>query len=303
MRNVIGEAHRTRLAVSLALASSDHVSIPLAALVVAWPGWWSTVPTGAAGLLVGLAAVALTGRQLRGLECMLHEASHFNWSRHHRGVNDFCAGVLSCVPTGVRISRYRESHLVHHSRLGTADDPDRQRYQEYRIEGLDRSGPAVFSRGLVQRLYAYQRSWITETANDLFAVAAPVLWALLTIALPAALLWGGQAALTGCAVWLLGHVVALPVIRFVGESSEHSYGDADTVFDSTVTNLGPVQRWVFHPHSDGYHTVHHLWPGTPHHRLRSVHEALSAADPSGYAERLRTRHRVLSDPTPNRGAS
>jgi fatty acid desaturase len=298
LRGLIGGAHRTRLPVTVFLATVDHVSIPAAALAVAWLYRWS-VP---AAVVAGVVAACLVGRQLRAMECLVHEASHLNWSRHHRRANDMFAAVLCGWPAGIRIGNYRASHLVHHGRLGTDGDPDRQRYRELDIENLDRGSLIAFVRGLLPRLAAYQRGWLRATAADPVSIAMPVVWALLTIALPAMMLWGLAGAVTGLVVWAGGHTLALPVLRFIGESSEHSYTDADTVFDSTITNLGRLQRWLIHPHSDGYHTVHHLWPGTPHHGLRTLHRALMQADPDGYARRLRVRTRVLSSPSPNRSA-
>ncbi len=300
MRHVIGAAHRTRLWITVSVALFDHLSIPAAVLATAWLSAWS-LP---AGIAVGVLAVAFVGRQLRALECLVHEACHLNWSRRHRKANDRLAAVLAGWPTGLGVESYRGAHLVHHGRFGTGEDPDRQRYEELDIESMDRGGALVFTRALLPRLVTYQRGWLRATAAQPLGLGALLLWALCAVAAPAVLIWPGTAAVwVSSAVWLLGFLLALPVIRFVGESSEHSYTDSDTVFDATITNLGRIQRWVIHPHSDGYHTVHHLWPGTPHHGLRRLHLALTDADPDGYAGQLRVRTRVLSAPTPNRPAA
>ncbi|MGW2569600.1 fatty acid desaturase family protein [Streptomyces sp. NPDC001537] len=298
VRPAVRAAHRTRLAVTAAVAAGDQLVLVAGVLAAAWPGWWAGPAQAAAGTLVVLAALVLAGRQIRALECLVHEASHFNWSRHHRRANDRCATVLAGLPTGIRIARYRAEHLLHHSRLGTDDDPDLRRYAELDITGLDRTSRTGYARSLLVRLAAHQRSWYRSTSTDLPALLLPVAWAVLVAVVPAALLWGAGAAVTAGAVWLAGFALVLPVLRFIGESSEHSYHDADTVFDSTVTNLGPLQRRLIHPHSDGYHTVHHLWPGTPHHRLRLLHEELTVIDPQGFAGRLRTRRRIVADPSP-----
>jgi fatty acid desaturase len=299
IRPTIKVAHGTRLWLTVAAALFDHVTIPLAVLGAALAWHWSAP----LGVPLAVVAVGFVARQFRALECMVHEASHFNWSRRHRRLNDLLAGVLAGLPTGIRIAAYRRSHLVHHGRLGTDEDPDRQRYLELDLEGLDHSGAWAYTRGLVTRLVSYQRSWLRATAADPVSLAMPVAWAAGTICVPAVLWLGWPAAAVGAAVWFVGYTVALPVVRFIGESSEHSFSDADTVFDATITNLGRLQRWVIHPHSDGYHTVHHLWPGTPHHHLRWLHRTLMSEDPDGYGTRLRVRRRVLSAPTGNRFTS
>ncbi|MFH8737133.1 fatty acid desaturase family protein [Streptomyces sp. NPDC017964] len=301
LRPVLRAAHHTRLATTAAVAVADQLVLIAAILAASWPGWWSAPAPAAAGVLMALTALILTGRQIRALECLVHEASHFNWSRHHRRTNDRCATVLAGLPTGIRIARYRAEHLVHHSRLGTDDDPDLQRYAELDITGLDRTSRVGYARSLLVRIAAHQRGWYRSTSTDLPALLLPVGWALLVVSLPAALLWGAAAAAVAAGVWLTGFALVLPVLRFIGESSEHSYHDADTVFDSTITNIGPLQRRLIHPHSDGYHTVHHLWPGAPHHQLRLLHDELMTADPQGFAGRLRTRSRIVAEPTPRTG--
>jgi fatty acid desaturase len=297
LRPVLRAAHRTRLATTAAVAACDQLVLMAAVVASSWPGWWAGPVTAVAGVLVVVAALLLTGRQLRALECLVHEASHYNWSRRHRRANDRCAMVLAGLPTGIRIARYRAEHLLHHSRLGTPDDPDLRRYAELDITGLDRTSRLGYARSLLVRIVAHQRSWYRSTSTDLPALLLPLCWALLVVALPAGLMFGAGAGAVAAGVWLAGFALVLPVLRFIGESSEHSYHDADTVFDSTVTNIGPLQRRLVHPHSDGYHTVHHLWPGTPHHRLRLLHEELSTADPQGFAGRLRVRRRIVAEPS------
>jgi fatty acid desaturase len=293
LRAAIGGAHRTRLRVTVLVALLDHLGIFLLAVGAAGALRWHAALAVPAVPLAGL----LIGKQLRALECLVHEASHFNWSRHRRRLNDVLAELLAGVATGIRIGRYRESHLVHHSRLGTDDDPDLRRYRELDVEGLQRDSRTAYLRGVCARLIIYQRGWLRTSTADPVSLAMPVLWAVTLNAAPVFLLWGTSAALTAAGAWAFGYAVALPVIRFIGESSEHSYSDADTVIGSTVSNLGPLQRWFIHPHNDGFHTVHHLWPGTPHYHLRNLHSALLATDPDGYATRLRFRTSVRSDPS------
>jgi fatty acid desaturase len=81
---------------------------------------------------------------------------------------------------------------------------------------------------------------------------------MMTVSVPSWWWFGPVAGLITTAEWLVAFPVALPLVRFVAESSEHVYEGTSTVFDATITNLGFLQRFMFHPHNDGYHTVHHL---------------------------------------------
>lgn len=250
----------------------------------------------AVGAILAIAAAVIIGRQLRALENLGHEASHFNWSRHHRIRNDVAAVAFVSFPAGVRLRDYRESHLLHHGRFGTADDPDRMRYEALGLEELDRTSRLRFARDLARRLCRYELGWLAAMKAGPAAFALPFAWAALFVATPAMLLFGPADGALALPVWLAGYLVALPVIRLIAESSEHVYTGNATVFEATITNLGTLQRALFHPHNDGYHTVHHMWPGIPHHQLRRVHLMLLREDPAGYGQRLRYRRRLVQPP-------
>lgn len=293
LRPAIKDAHRTRLGVTAGLAVIDAVSIAgmaiVAGLFFIWLHPW-------AAALAGVAAVIVIARQLRALENLVHEASHYNWSRHHRKVNDFLATAVAALPVGARIADYRAGHLRHHGAFGTRTDPDLLRYQALHLESLDRRSLPTFTSAVVRRLPAYQRGWFREIGVNPLVSLLPLGWAVLFIGIPATTLAGPQTAGPALAVWAVGYLVALPAIRFVAESSEHIYAGTSTVFDATISNLGWLQRHLFHPHNDGYHTVHHMWPGVPHHQLARLHRRLLSDDPSGYGDRLRYRTKVRQHP-------
>ncbi|WP_053084713.1 fatty acid desaturase family protein [Streptomyces viridochromogenes] len=292
LRDDIAAAHRTRPALTVACALTDAVTALAAAAVCAWLLTASHLLLSVPAALVGCLFIA---RQLRALENLTHEASHYNWARHHRGWNDVLGWLFSGLPTGGRLSAYRESHLRHHGRFGTSQDPDRRRYAELDLEALRRTSLRAFASSVAVRITRYQIGWLREVKTDLLATAGVLLWSVVCAALPTGLLAGPGAGVLAGVLWLVSAFVVLPVLRLVAESDEHIYSDCDTVFDATITNVGLVQRVLIHPHADGYHTVHHLWPGIPHHSLRRVHTTLMAQDPD-YARRIRMRQRLLETP-------
>jgi fatty acid desaturase len=295
-RGAIAAAHATRPWLSVALALADQMIIVMIAVAGAWPALWRGWMILAGLVLCGFGALAI-GRQFRALECLAHEASHYNWSRRHHRVNDLMAGLLASAPAGARLDFYRASHKRHHGRFGTLDDPDLANYRQLRLEELDRSSLLAFAVDSLSRMTLYRRRWRETSRGPGKLQVTPIIWAAALIAVPAGLLWWRlPPAFVGAGIWLAGFYIALPVIRFLGESNEHVYTGQDTVFDSTISNLGLLQRVLIHPHGDGYHTVHHLWPGVPHHQIRRLHRRLVAADPQGYAARLRYRTRFLYSP-------
>jgi len=289
LRTSIADAHRTKLWLTTVTAVADCLSVAGLALAATWAV--QALPIAAAVILCVLSAVVI-GRQLRALECLVHEASHFNWSRSHRRVNDILASLLAGLPTGAKIENYRASHLLHHGRFGTADDPDLARYRQLNVEGLRRTSIRSFAWDLLIRLPRYQLGWVQTIKSSPLVYAAPFVWCTAIITVPAFFAFGSQGAIEGSAIWLAAYLFALPVIRFIGEASEHVYSTTRTVFDATISNLGFLQRHLIHPHNDGYHTIHHMWPGVPHHQLRRLHKQLMIAD-ENYAKRLRRRTRII----------
>lgn len=97
-------------------------------------------------------------------------------------------------------------------------------------------------------------------------------------------------------MWGVPIFLMLPLLRFVAEAAEHDYelGRAETqvIFNRTWSNLGWIHRWLFHPHNDGFHVVHHLYPYVPHHLLPSVYAFIMAND-STFAERALVRTRLV----------
>ncbi|MGY4929175.1 fatty acid desaturase family protein [Streptomyces sp. 900105755] len=295
-RQVIAAAHSTKLWLSTAQAVVDQTVIVAILVFGAWPAFWTGWHTVAGPAVAGIGAVLL-GRQYRALECMAHEASHYNWTRANRHLNDLLATALAGVPTGTRLDVYRASHFLHHRRFGTQDDPDLVNYRQLRLEELDRGNVLLFARDSLSRMPAYRRRWKVTSMGMGNLPLRPLVWAVVLAIVPAGFVWGSWSAVVAAAgLWLLGYGVALPVVRFLGESSEHIYTGSQTVFESTVSNLGLLQRFLIHPHGDGYHTAHHLWPSVPHHQIRKLHRRLVASDPDGYAAQLRHRTRFLSQP-------
>ncbi|MBV9450179.1 MAG: fatty acid desaturase [Streptosporangiaceae bacterium] len=266
--------------------------IVLPAAVAVWIA--PAAPPWLTGCLAALAAFWV-GRQLRALENLVHEASHFNWSRQRRAINDVLAVVLAVIPTGAWLSGYRQSHFLHHGRFGSAADPDRRRYSELALEDLSRTQFLGFTVGLSRRFWQYQRGWLGTLGDAPWLTVIPTAWATIWIVLPVWVTQGFRAAGVAAAIWLAAYLLALPIIRFIAESSEHIYRGSTTVFDATVSNLGLVHRLILHPHGDGYHTVHHMWPGVPHHRIARLHRFLMVND-CWYATRLQLRTRVLQTP-------
>lgn len=290
-RPLLKAASRTRVARSTATAAFDTAAMLVLGLAggMAWAtlGW-------PAALAVSVVVVALLGRFGRALECMVHEASHRNWQRHG-ALNDSLANVLAGFPSGTQVEGYRRQHLIHHAHLGSRDDPDILRYEEFDLEGLSGLGGRRLAGAVARRLPRYNWGWYVTIGTNQVTLLWSGLWYAVVV--------GGLAAVANLAFalvvwlhWLLGFALVLPTIRMIGEAGEHRYEAGDTVFNATISNLGWWHRWLIHPHNDGHHTLHHLWSSVPHHQLGRMHRELAAVDRGSYGASIPWRAKVLENP-------
>jgi fatty acid desaturase len=176
---------------SLVAIMSDHLVI-IASGVVSFLVWKSGV------LLLALAVIPIawliSGRTMRGLECLVHEASHYNLSRKRR-LNDALADYLCAWPVMSQVSHYRQSHIVHHRSFGHATDPDRIRSEKLDLSNLYRSTTPRFLLGILKRLLPYIPGWWWAIGVDRGTVGRLVLWhGVLILALAALVLGLADAA-------------------------------------------------------------------------------------------------------------
>ncbi|WP_114391492.1 fatty acid desaturase family protein [Notoacmeibacter marinus] len=245
--------------------------------------------------------LVLAGRSLRGLECLVHEASHFNFTRKHK-MNDLLANILCAWPVLSEVEKYRTSHLVHHRSFGHEADPDRVRNEALSLEDLDRSSRVWFILGVAKRIVPYVPGWWWAIGMDATTVGKFVAWHAIIFWFPTNLVVGPYRAAT---LWLLTWGIpvffVLPIIRFVAEAAEHDYSETKvtgTVFTRTWSNVGWIHTFVFHPHNDGYHAIHHLYPSVPHHALKRLHEQVVKRDGT-FAHDALIRTKVAGIDTPN----
>jgi fatty acid desaturase len=265
---------RTNFFITLVTASIDHVTIfGIAAVhLYLWalsPGW---------SLAFYPPAVIIIARQLRGLENLVHEASHQNWCRASRLLNDWTANMFAAFLMFATVSLFRRDHLRHHNHTGTADDPCYRRFvQDLAIDSIDHSSLLAYVVAIVRRMPQYVVGWWTGPSGaDRRSWGYGAVYHAAIVA-AVAIVFGTTHA---CGMWIayfgIPFAFVLPVIRFAAESEKHSYTDNDgTVFGATYNNVGWLHAFI-HPHGDTYHLVHHMHPAIPHHQLRNADRWLTA---------------------------
>jgi fatty acid desaturase len=242
----------------------------------------------------------LATRSMRGLECLVHEASHWNWSRRSRRMNDVLANVMAAWPVLSQVTSYRTTHFVHHRELGGDQDTDWVRWQRLHLEDLDRTRPCLFVIGLLKRSAAYVPSWWWAIGVNRKTVVRFLAWHGVYVVSLILILGVERGLVCWLLSWAIPLFILLPGLRFCGEIEEHEYYRSTDVLHATYTNIGWLQRLIFHPHGDGYHTAHHLFPSVPFYRVRRLHQLLVARDAIHFGAEVPVRHGVLDVSTGSR---
>jgi fatty acid desaturase len=229
-------------------------------------------------------------RQQRGMELMVHDASHGAWHHLNEKMNNILADFIVAAPVLMTVSSYWRSHRVHHGRYGSMIDPCRQRFQRMGLGHVDLSTPWKIAKAVIRWLPAYNLEYYREVGSAKWSVWRNFLaWHFIVFFVPVGLvshiifhfsvgasvaiafaIWGG--------FWLTPALTALPVLRSIAEAEEHDYERGNTEFDTTFTNTGLLHTYVFHPWNDEYHLIHHMFPNLSQRTHPRVHKLLLQHD-------------------------
>jgi fatty acid desaturase len=234
-----------------------------------------------AGFAAGLVGAIALSPLYRGLENLVHGASHrdvFAANDNQPGKrngrrNDAVANILFAIPVGQDVAAFRAEHLPrHHGAFGMVRDPCRVRMAQH---------PDVSSGGLptlastVKRLPRETIGFYRTVGSKPRFAGRAVLWHAIFTGL--VLGWAfppSVAALTWLAVFVPTFSFTLPLVRSVAESGEHDYSsgsDGLTVIERTFAHDGLANR-IVHMFGDDLHPEHHLWPNVPQYNLRRLRE-------------------------------
>jgi len=252
----------------LALAG-DWSLIALAA-VVSWTTF-STLGFTFTSLAVYLVSCLVIGSRQKGLENIMHEGTHLNLSPKPSW-NDrialWCVGMW--MTPGWTPAVERPGHVgAHHEHFGQkGSDFEFFGYQSLGLGRLPLESLVgsvwillyTFLRTTRWRVHGVLASFGPRTALLLLGVLVVLYFLRLLVPL---LLY-----------WVLPYIFVYMPMRFLGEVSEHMALGHSTEFGTTRNKLGWFQEYVMHPHGDGYHLVHHLYPRIPHQNLAQAHRLL-----------------------------
>lgn len=230
---------------------------------------WSAYRIGA---WITVLAILVVGNRQRALGNLLHEASHQNLSTQ-RDVNDWLANIFLSPALLNDLTIYRSQHARHHAWLGDpVHDPDY-------LPCVTRKGDHWFNAYV--RVLADPSIWAGSlyghfagkrlTRGQGFAI---ILWwgtceALLDVVA------GTHFALLFLALWIIAKGTVFHAITTFREMNDHYGLENGGIFRHTreIPNLGFLST-LLHPHHNGYHLTHHLFPHIPYYHLPRAHEYL-----------------------------
>ncbi len=235
-------------------------------------GYWLlqspvSLPTG-----LGLAVLMFfIGTRLRGFNNIVHECSHFTFTRRREDNVLFGSICSSLLPGSFRA--YRDEHMTHHAHIGDYDrDLDLQGIREFRLE--DPLTPrAILRYALTPLLGLHFRYYLNV---NLSARDGEPYRALKIGLIAAAIVF---LVLDPLAAFLLVWVPFLWVysaINYWTECIDHAgLVDSEDDLDSSRNFIVPKQiRAILFPRNDCYHLIHHLFPQVPARHLDACHKQL-----------------------------
>jgi len=271
-----------------AAALADHGLIVACAAV----GWWAA-RHGLLGLPTVLLAWLIVTQRLRALENLVHYGGHGHFSRTSRRWNDFLTDVLAGAATFSCASGIRTSHNgPHHVGLAIPNlDPDLRRLIELRADELEGLSGLALMRALLVRLPRYALGFWRTVGGDARTLVRGLAFHAAAWLGPAMLVLGPAEGVGAYALTIVVPILLLVPFRFLAELEEHLYSAPASIVEATPQNEHRW-AWLLHPHADGEHLMHHLFPNAPFWELRRLRLVLERTDPE-FRRRVRRRRTYL----------
>jgi fatty acid desaturase len=225
----------------------DWIVIAIAVWATYRVGKWATLP-----------AIFIIGNRQRALGNLLHESSHQNLSPELR-FNDMMA---------------QRQHARHHAWLGTpSHDPD---FIECAANKNDRWFNVYF------RILLTYPVWVGSLLGHLSGkhlshrqwMVVALWWGVCETLL--AILLGTYTACLFFMLWMVARGTVFHAITIFREMTDH-YGLRPTGIFQYTREI-PAHGFVsilLHPHHNGYHLTHHLFPHIPYYHLPRAHALLT----------------------------
>lgn len=242
----------------------------IAALIAA-ANWFSNAAA-------GIACMLLIATRQHALLVLMHEYSHYQFSRRHAWLNDLIGDVFTAFPFFITLHGFRRNHLPHHRYATTDGDPnwissmtkDRYRFPKTRKQ--------IFIEILKHCLGWYALADLKAYTVDAgMAVNLPratrISRAVCMIGFAAAASWFGLWWMV-LLYWIVPLATFLMAILYLRDMGEHFGMPSPGFAGSRTVIAGWIERLLICQNGVNFHTEHHLFPSVPFFRLERLHQAL-----------------------------
>ncbi len=224
------------------------------------------------GAYIMVLTILIIGNRQRALGNLLHEASHQNLSAR-RNLNDWIGQFLLAPALLANFAVYRFQHARHHAWLG---DPVRDPDYLPRVPHSPRHWFEAYAR-MVGNASIWVGSLLGHLAGKRLSLTQRITLILWWTAHESVLclLVGRHFALLFLAVWVTAKATVFHAITTFREMTDHYGLKPGGIFQYTreIPDHG-FTSILLHPHHNGYHLTHHLFPHIPYYHLPRAHAQL-----------------------------
>mgnify|MGYP006276615757 FL=1 len=224
---------------------------------------------------VAILAVVIATR-LRGLNNIVHECSHYTFTRSIRANVMF--GRIAAVVLLGGFRKYEREHATHHTFLG--DHEQDKDFENLQVFGIDKpvtwSSLARHIATPILGLHLRRYFPVDLSFEDGRAVGLAKLGLLAGVALG---VW--LAPWTTVFMVLVPYLYVMTAINYWNDCVDHAglIAETDDLYASRNLILPLPLRALLFPRNDCFHLVHHLFPSVPVQHLPACHRRL-LSDPT-----------------------
>lgn len=221
-------------------------------------------------------AVMLIANRQHGLLILMHDASHFRFSKN-RKVNDVIGELFTAWPLFIKMLAYRDKHLAHHKYSNTTQDPDfrPERYPRFRgvvIKMLIKDALALNTLEQFKEIKRFQiKTSRSYNILRVFFYLAVLIGVISLGAVNQYLMY-----------WIVPAFTWLKVCLRLRSIADHTGLQANEVpFDTRTVVPNLFDRLFLAPHSSSYHFGHHKYAAVPCYNLKKLHNEMMNSNLAG----------------------
>ncbi|MCC2447567.1 fatty acid desaturase family protein [Bacillus cereus] len=225
---------------------------------------------------VYLISILIIGSRMRGLDIMMHEASH-NMLFENRKLNKWVTCFFAAFPIMISYQTYCKGHMTHHKYLWSEVDPDLIRYRIFGLDDPEQNRIRFFIFHFLKPLFLVhvpryilgmvKVSMYSKDEPRLDRYARNIFWLAIIIS---SIVFGFWKIIL--LFWIVPFLTTFQILKYWAEMAEHAGLENEHEIFASRNSFGNwYERFLLHPHHNSYHLVHHLFPAVPHYNIKKAH--------------------------------